>query len=190
MDKVGLTDMEPSDKKQNFKDPNENHSLPFPTNEEPPHPGGFTLIEIIIVIFILSTLSAIAVPSFFKYREKAQIARAQADIDRVHKAILLLELDTGQWPGHQPSNKVGGGSGNEIVNLNSPSAGLCGPNGASNWAGPYINCPIPRDPWGNHYFFDTDYSVSGAMRVVVCSYGPNGQGLNQYDSDDVIKIIF
>jgi general secretion pathway protein G len=190
MDTVGLTDMDPSDKKQDFADSSVNHWAPLPNDERPRHPLGFTLIELMIVIFILSTLSAIAVPSFFRYREKAQVARAQADIDRIHKAILLLELDTGQWPGHQPPNMVGGGSGNEIVNLNILSAGLCGPNGAPNWAGPYINCPIPKDPWGNHYFFDTDYNVSGVMRVVVGSYGPNGQGLNQYDSDDVIKILF
>jgi len=49
---------------------------------------------------------------------------------------------------------------------------------------------IPQDPWGNNYFFDTDYDVNGVgTRAVVGSYGPNGVGNNLYDSDDIYYVV-
>lgn len=49
---------------------------------------GFTLIEIMIVVAILSTLSAIALPAYSRYVEKARITKAIAEIK-----ILSLEID-------------------------------------------------------------------------------------------------
>ena len=70
------------------------------------------------------------------------------------------------------------------------AAGLLTTNGSfPNWNGPYLPS-IPLDPWGNNYFFDSDYLVNGHNRVVIGSFGPNGVGPNVYDSDDVIKIIY
>jgi hypothetical protein len=52
---------------------------------------------------------------------------------------------------------------------------------------------IPNDPWGHPYFFDTDYDIDPTAAVqnavVIGSYGPNGRGLNLYDSDDIYKIL-
>jgi len=46
----------------------------------PPHPGGFTLVELITVIAIVSVLSAIALQQYMLYRAASYDARAMHDI--------------------------------------------------------------------------------------------------------------
>jgi prepilin-type N-terminal cleavage/methylation domain-containing protein len=152
--------------------------------------SGFTLIELCIVVMILGVLATISFLGAQSYRERAMIAKAQAEIDQIAKAILLLQIETGRWPGGQiPGGPVG--SGNEITDLNQPSAGLCFRDGRfPNWNGPYYSpCPIPKDPWGSNYIFDTDYFINGSPRVAVASGGPNQSGTNTYDEDNVVKIL-
>ncbi|MGE5254324.1 MAG: type II secretion system protein GspG [Planctomycetaceae bacterium] len=141
--------------------------------------SGFTLIELCIVVMILGILATISFLGVQSYRERAMIA----------KAILLLQVDTGRWPGGQiPGVPVG--SGNEITDLNQRSAGLCFRDARfPNWNGPYYPCPIPKDPWGNNYIFDSDYFIDGSSRVAVASGGPNQSGTNVYDEDNVVKIL-
>ena len=57
-----------------------------------------------------------------------------------------------------------------------------------NWRGPDYDGPF-RDTWGNNYFFDEDYDLNGTTVAAIGSYGPNGEGLNQYDDDDIVLII-
>jgi prepilin-type N-terminal cleavage/methylation domain-containing protein len=150
---------------------------------------GFTLIEVLTVTSVIGILAAIASLSGNTYKEKAKIARAQAEIDRIHKAIVLLELDTGLWPGHQKPGVSTSGS-NEVWDLAACSAGLlCNDGGYSNWNGPYLTS-ISKDPWGMDYFLDTDYLTQGKNRAVLGSFGPNKAGKNMYDSDDVIRVIY
>jgi general secretion pathway protein G len=60
---------------------------------------GFTLIEIMIVIAIIGTLSAIALPNYLKYKNNARIAAAMADIRIIEKQISLFVLgNNGQYP--------------------------------------------------------------------------------------------
>jgi len=56
---------------------------------------GFTLIEIAIVIAIIGTLSAIAVPKYLKYRYEAKIVVAMTDIKMIEKQINLYVVDNG-----------------------------------------------------------------------------------------------
>ena len=56
---------------------------------------GFTLIEIAIVIAIIGTLSAIAVPQYLAYKNKAEIVLAITDIRMMEKQINLYVVDNG-----------------------------------------------------------------------------------------------
>lgn len=52
---------------------------------------GFTLVELLIVIAIVGTLSSIAIPSYYSYIEKARIIRAIAEIAILQKEIELYD---------------------------------------------------------------------------------------------------
>jgi len=155
------------------------------------HHGGFSLIEILMVIGAIGILIGIAIPVYNGFREKAKIAEAQQVLKDIEKAIITLAADAGEWPGHQNLGEINNGGSNEIENLNAASSGLVATdNNFSNWKGPYMNA-VPLDPWGNNYFLDTDYGIpsSGPDFVVLGSYGPNGVGNNIYDDDDVRLIL-
>jgi len=59
---------------------------------------GFTLIEIMMVVAIIGTLSGIAMPSYLKYREKATIAQCIAEISIIAKTISVYEIDNYELP--------------------------------------------------------------------------------------------
>jgi len=53
--------------------------------------AGFTLLELMIVVAIIGTLSAIAIPSLISYRTKAKIALAISEIKLLEQEIKLYE---------------------------------------------------------------------------------------------------
>ena len=60
---------------------------------------GFTLIELMIVIAIIGTLSAIALPNYLRYKNNAMIAVAVTDIRIIEKQMALFVIDNnGQFP--------------------------------------------------------------------------------------------
>ncbi len=151
--------------------------------------GGFTLIELVIVVAIIGILAAIAIPMYGSVTEKARIARAQADLDAIRKAVEMLLSDTGQWPGHQTFGIINTAPSNEIWDLNAPNAGLVATDGVfRNWRGPYMQS-VPKDPWGMDYFFDTDYMSGGVNKVALGSFGPNKCCPNTYDSDNIVIFL-
>ena len=167
--------------------------------------AGFTLIELLVVIAIIGILSTLALTAVSLARGKAKVAKARQEVDQIVTALKFLENDAGEWPGHQPIDVMCGNlpggcpPDNEICSdgcaygIASGYAGLAADDTDTpytNWNGPYM-LNIPLDPWGNEYFFDTDYNYSGFGDVVVVgSYGSNGEGNNLYDSDDIIKVIY
>lgn len=167
---------------------------------------GFTLIEILIVIAIIGILASVVLGSLNTAREKAKTAKVVSELRNLRTAIASLEDDTGKWPNGCPvSQGTVGASGNE-VNFTAanagivaqPTAGGAAPCGwtaieVAKWKGPYM--PKVTDPWGNPYWFDSDYyprkdcdNPSVTPIVVVESHGPDGVGGAEnsiYDCDDI-----
>jgi prepilin-type N-terminal cleavage/methylation domain-containing protein len=59
--------------------------------------SGFTLIELLIVVSIIGILSAIAIPQYNKYRQRAQDAVAVSAIDQIITAQQLHFLDNNKY---------------------------------------------------------------------------------------------
>lgn len=59
---------------------------------------GFTLLEIIVVVFILSILAAIVAPKIIGRTDDARIAEAKVQIKNFETALKLFKLDNGFYP--------------------------------------------------------------------------------------------
>lgn len=106
-----------------------------PRNRQKRH--GFTLIEIIIVVIIMSLLAALVVPRLFKKVEKSKLQIAKTQIVLLENSVKMFKLDTGRYP-----------TSREGLN-----ALLEDPGKAPNWDGPYLEKGLPKDPWGRLYLY-------------------------------------
>ena len=60
--------------------------------------GGFTLVELLVVIIIIAILAAIAVPAVMQSVAKANNARIKTEIDMLHMAIQQYKNEYGSYP--------------------------------------------------------------------------------------------
>ena len=99
--------------------------------------AGFTLIEILLVIAIISALAAMVVPRLTGHSERARIAAAGADIRaNIATGLKMYEIDLGVFP----STAEG------LDALFKVPSGVDG----TLWHGPYLENK-PLDPWGRSY---------------------------------------
>ena len=68
--------------------------------------GGFTVVEIMIVVSIVGIVAAVALPSFIKARGKARISRMINDLRTVYDAFNMYAMEHGNYPEH--GDGVGG----------------------------------------------------------------------------------
>jgi prepilin-type N-terminal cleavage/methylation domain-containing protein len=148
---------------------------------------GFTLVEIMIVVGIIGVLAGIAIPAFQKARLQARISRVKNDLRVLSSAIDKMAFDTMQWPG---GLRAGDPANPEIRDLSADSAGLVFNDSGTftRWNGPYIDV-VPEDPRDSDYFFDPDYRIDGQDYAVVGSFGPNKDGPNVYDVDNIYILM-
>lgn len=100
--------------------------------------GGFTLIEIMVVVVILGILAAFVVPNIMNKPDEARIVKAQNDIRQLESALGMYKLNNYFYPSTQ--------QGLEAL-VSKPS----GEPEARNYpSGGYIKT-LQKDPWGNPY---------------------------------------
>lgn len=103
---------------------------------------GFTLLEIIIVVFILSILAAIVAPRIIGRTDDARIAEAKVQIRNFETALKLFKIDNGFYPSTE--------QGLQAL-IEKPTIGEIPPKYRE---GGYLEQKkIPLDPWGNPYIY-------------------------------------
>jgi len=126
---------------------------------------GFTLLELLVVLGIVSLLAAIAAPQVLRYLGKARSETARAQIAAISTALELYALDNGTYPPQQAGL----------------SALVQAPPNTPSWKGPYIKkADGLLDPWGHPY----EYRFPGRKnQVEVYTLGrdnaPGGTGEDQ-----------
>ena len=99
---------------------------------------GFTLIEIMVVVFILGLLATLVLPRVIGRQEEAMVAKAKADIHALSAALQLYKLDNFNYPSTD--------QGLEAL-VKKPE----GEPVPKHWkSGGYVE-RLPKDPWGNPY---------------------------------------
>lgn len=99
--------------------------------------GGFTLIEIMVVIVILGVLAALVVPNVLGRTGEARMKAAVVDLRAIETALDMYRMDNFVYPS----------SDQGLQALVAKPSGFPEPK---NWNEPYLK-KAPKDPWGNEY---------------------------------------
>ena len=70
----------------------------------PFHAGGFTLVEIMIVVAIIGLLASIAIPNFVKARRTAQADACISNLRQIDSCVQQWALETGQEASAAPDS--------------------------------------------------------------------------------------
>ena len=130
--------------------------------------GGFSLLELLVVMVIIGLLAGYVGPKYFAQIGKSEIKATKAQIDALGKSLDQYRLDTG----HYPTTEQG------------LSALVTKPANESKWEGPYLTKAVPTDPWGKPYVYKNpgehgDYDL--------LSYGKDGQAGGSGEAADIVN---
>ncbi len=119
--------------------------------------GGFTLIEIMVVIVILGVLAALVVPRVMSRPDEARAVAAKQDVASIMQALKLYRLDNQRYPTTEQGL---------MALVQKPTVSPV----PANWKS-YLE-RLPNDPWGKPYQF-LNPGVRGEIDVF--SFGADGQ---------------
>jgi len=135
-------------------------------SSKPRNDAGFSLLELMVVVVILSVLALVIVPRVIDRPDQARAARAQADIAAIASAVKLYRLDNFRYPTTEQGL---------AALVSRPTTDPVPANYAANG---YIE-RLPVDPWGQPYQYLTP-GVHGDFDIF--TYGadaaPGGEGAN------------
>ncbi|MBI4752754.1 type II secretion system major pseudopilin GspG [Candidatus Desantisbacteria bacterium] len=131
---------------------------------------GFTLIELMVVVLIISIIAALVGPTIFKKIGKSKQVAAQAQIEMLGMALDSYRLDNDDYP-------------SELAALQEKPTNLINPE---KWDGPYLKKEIPDDPWGNPYMYICPGKVNPTTYDLL-SYGSDGKEGGDNDARDIVS---
>ncbi|MEM9414503.1 MAG: type II secretion system major pseudopilin GspG [Planctomycetota bacterium] len=141
-----------------------------PTRQARRHTG-FSILELLLVLVILSILAGIVGMRFAGQSGKAKVTAANVQLSNLEGGLTSYEIGLGSFPSTQ--------QGLEALRKQ--------PGSVDDWAGPYLTKPVPEDPWGNPWQYrspgthNTDYDLY--------SFGPDeseggGDDITNWSEDE------
>jgi general secretion pathway protein G len=152
-----LTDLQRSDAKY--------HKRRNPAHAD--KPNGFTLVELMVVIFIIGLLTTIVVINVLPNQDKAMVQKAKADIAVLSQAMETYRLDNLSYPG----------AGEGLQSLVTPPV----PAGGGTPRAGYIK-KLPQDPWNRPYQY-ANPGRNGSFDIY--SLGADGAPGGENDNADI-----
>jgi general secretion pathway protein G len=130
--------------------------------------AGFTLVELLVVLVILTLLASLVGPRLLDQLGGAKSKTARVQIAEVEQALDLYKLDVGRYP-------------TEAEGLRALVERMGNVNG---WNGPYLKKGLPSDPWNNPY----QYKQAGRHGSPdIFSLGSDGKPGGDGDAADVFN---
>ncbi|MFT4767723.1 MAG: general secretion pathway protein G [Glaciecola sp.] len=102
--------------------------------------GGFSLVEILVVLVIMGLLISIVAPTVLNRADDARIQKAQADFKAIETALKIYRLDNYVYPTTEQGLEA-------LV-----SASSIDPTPRNFKDSGYL-AELPRDPWGRPYLY-------------------------------------
>jgi general secretion pathway protein G len=129
--------------------------------------AGFTLVELLVVLVILSLIMGLVGPRVLGYLSDARVRSVALQIDSLGAALDLFFLDMGRYPTTA--------EGLDALIERRP--------GLDAWNGPYLQqTALPLDPWGNPYRYR---SPGDGRPYEIVSLGADGAEGGSGDAADV-----
>ncbi len=121
------------------------------------HMRGFTIIEVMVVVVILSILATMIIPKIMSRPEQARMVKAKHDILAIQSALDLYKLDNGFYPSTD--------QGLEALVTKPSSTPI-----PSNWKSDGYLHQLPMDPWNQPYQY-----INENEHLRIFSYGAKGK---------------
>lgn len=120
--------------------------------------GGFTLMEILIVVAIIALVAGYAASRIFEGGDKAKASLTKAKMGEIAGALDMYKLDVGRYP----------------TSADGLKALLQAPSGVTKWNGPYVkNADNIKDAWGADIIFKSPGEQNRPFEMI--SLGGDGK---------------
>lgn len=122
---------------------------------------GYTLLELLVVLVILTLIVGIAGPTVLRQFSKAKSDTARIEVNRLVTDLEFFRVDVGRFPTEDEGM-------NALVQA---------PDGAAGWNGPYLpKASQLNDPWGRPYLYDLENDGTVTVRTLGADGAENGNG--------------
>ena len=139
------------------------HSAPTRRARTRNRRGGFTILELLIVIGIILAIGGIVTVNLMGMSDKADVSLTKVKIQNVGRALDNYKLDMKRYPTEEEGIAV-------LWDKELPEDEA----DQAKWQGPYLEEPAPQDTWGFEWVYRSPSETEGVPYDLI-SVGPDGE---------------